>query len=319
MYLFNLKGAHFLGRYALQRLLGVIPLMFVVSVLVFMFIHLIPGDPARLVAGKEATLEEINGIRAQLGLDLPLWQQYLSYMGRLLHGDLGTSLRSGLPVSDMLMSRLTPTLILTFMSLGWALIIGLLIGTLSAVNRNKWPDYVGMLTAISGISVPGFWLGLVLIQIFSVQLGWFPTGGVDSWKSYILPSITLGAGIMSMLARFSRSSMLETMREDYIRTGRSKGLREVIVVGRHALRNSLIQVVTVAGLQFGFLLGGSVMVETVFSIPGLGRLLVDSISFRDYTVIQALLLLFATQFILINLIVDLLYGVLNPKIRYASS
>ncbi|GKS14667.1 glutathione ABC transporter permease GsiC [Paenibacillus chitinolyticus] len=308
-----------MGRYALQRLLGVIPLLFVVSVLVFMFIHLIPGDPARLVAGKEATLEEINGIRAQLGLDLPLWQQYFNYMGKLLHGDLGSSLRSGLPVSDMLMSRLTPTLILTFLSLGWALIIGLLIGTISAVNRNRWPDYVGMLTAISGISIPGFWLGLVLIQIFSVQLGWFPTGGVDSWKSYILPSLTLGAGIMSMLARFSRSSMLETMREDYIRTGRSKGLREFIVVGRHALRNSLIQVVTVAGLQFGFLLGGSVMVETVFSIPGLGRLLVDSISFRDYTVIQALLLLFATQFILINLIVDMLYGVLNPKIRYASS
>ncbi|MGX4585404.1 ABC transporter permease subunit [Paenibacillus chitinolyticus] len=308
-----------MGRYALQRLLGVIPLLFVVSVLVFMFIHLIPGDPARLVAGKEATLEEINGIRAQLGLDLPLWQQYFNYMGKLLHGDLGSSLRSGLPVSDMLMSRLTPTLILTFLSLGWALIIGLLIGTISAVNRNRWPDYVGMLTAISGISIPGFWLGLVLIQIFSVQLGWFPTGGVDSWKSYILPSLTLGAGIMSMLARFSRSSMLETMREDYIRTGRSKGLSEFIVVGRHALRNSLIQVVTVAGLQFGFLLGGSVMVETVFSIPGLGRLLVDSISFRDYTVIQALLLLFATQFILINLIVDMLYGVLNPKIRYASS
>lgn len=308
-----------MGRYALQRLLGVIPLLFVVSVLVFMFIHLIPGDPARLVAGKEATLEEINGIRAQLGLDLPLWQQYFHYMGKLLRGDLGSSLRSGLPVSDMLMSRLTPTLILTFLSLGWALIIGLLIGTISAVNRNRWPDYLGMLTAISGISIPGFWLGLVLIQIFSVQLGWFPTGGVDSWKSYILPSLTLGAGIMSMLARFSRSSMLETMREDYIRTGRSKGLREFTVVGRHALRNSLIQVVTVAGLQFGFLLGGSVMVETVFSIPGLGRLLVDSISFRDYTVIQALLLLFATQFILINLLVDMLYGVLNPKIRYASS
>lgn len=308
-----------MGRYALQRLLGVIPLLFVVSVLVFMFIHLIPGDPARLVAGKEATLEEINGIRAQLGLDMPLWQQYFNYMGKLLTGDLGSSLRSGLPVSDMLMSRLGPTLILTFLSLGWALIIGLLIGMITAVNRNRWPDYVGMLTAISGISIPGFWLGLVLIQIFSVQLGWFPTGGVDSWKSYVLPSLTLGAGIMSMLARFSRSSMLETMREDYIRTGRSKGLREFVVVGRHALRNSLIQVVTVAGLQFGFLLGGSVMVETVFSIPGLGRLLVDSISFRDYTVIQALLLLFATQFILINLIVDMLYGVLNPKIRYASS
>ncbi|MBW7460465.1 ABC transporter permease subunit, partial [Paenibacillus sepulcri] len=200
-----------------------------------------------------------------------------------------------------------------------ALIAGVLIGIVSAINRNKWPDYSGMLAAISGISVPGFWLGLVLIQLFSVELGWFPTGGIDSWKSYVLPSITLGAGIMSMLARFSRSSMLETMREDYIRTGRAKGLHEFIVVGRHALRNSLIQVVTVAGLQFGFLLGGSVMVETVFSIPGLGRLLVDSISFRDYTVIQAELLLFATEFILINLIVDLLYGVLNPKIRYSSN
>lgn len=308
-----------MGRYALQRLLGVIPLLFVVSVLVFMFIHLIPGDPARLVAGKDATLEEINGIREQLGLNLPLWQQYIHYMGNLLQGDLGNSLRSGLPVSDMLQSRFMPTIILTFTSLGWALVIGLLIGTISAVNRNRWPDYAGMLTAISGISVPGFWLGLVLIQIFSVQLGWFPTGGVDSWSSYVLPSITLGAGIMSMLARYSRSSMLETMREDYIRTGRAKGLREFVVVGRHALRNSLIQVVTVAGLQFGFLLGGSVMVETVFSIPGLGRLLVDSIAFRDYTVIQALLLLFATQFILINLIVDMLYGVLNPKIRYASN
>lgn len=308
-----------MGRYALQRLLGVIPLLFVVSVLVFMFIHLIPGDPARLVAGKEATLEEINGIREQLGLNLPLWQQYMNYMERLFHGDMGSSLRSGMPVSDMMRSRMMPTVILTFMSMGWALVIGLLIGTISAVNRNRWPDYVGMLTAISGISVPGFWLGLVLIQIFSVELGWFPTGGVDSWRSYVLPSITLGAGIMSMLARFSRASMLETMREDFIRTGRAKGLREFVVVGRHALRNSLIQVVTVAGLQFGFLLGGSVMMETVFSIPGLGRLLVDSIAFRDYTVIQALLLLFATEFILINLIVDLLYGVLNPKIRYASN
>lgn len=312
------KEAHPLGRYAIQRLLGVIPLLFIVSILVFMFIHLIPGDPARLVAGKDATLEEINGIREQLGLNLPLWQQYVNYMGDLLKGDLGESVRSGIPVMEMLESRFLPTIILTFTSLGWALVIGLLIGIVTAVNRGKWPDYIGMLAAISGISLPGFWLGLVLIQIFSVQLGWFPTGGIDTWQSYILPSFTLGAGIMSMLARYSRSSMLETMREDYVRTGRAKGLREFTVVGRHALRNSLIQVVTVAGLQFGFLLGGSVMVETVFSIPGMGRLLVDSIAFRDYTVIQALLLMFAAEFILINLIVDLLYGVLNPKIRYAS-
>ncbi|GAB6931279.1 glutathione ABC transporter permease GsiC [Paenibacillus sp. JCM 10914] len=307
-----------MGRYAVQRLLGVIPLLFVVSILVFLFIHLIPGDPARLVAGKEATLEEINGIREQLGLNLPLWQQYFNYMGDLLKGDLGVSITTGLAVTDMLAPRFLPTIILTFTSLGWALVIGLIIGIVSAVNRGKWPDYIGMLAAISGISLPGFWLGLVLIQLFSVTLGWFPTGGLDSWQSYILPSFTLGAGIMSMLARYSRTSMLETMREDYVRTGRAKGLREFVVVGRHALRNSLIQVVTVAGLQFGFLLGGSVMVETVFSIPGMGRLLVDSIAFRDYTVIQALLLLFAAEFILINLIVDLLYGVLNPKIRYAS-
>ncbi|GGF64860.1 glutathione ABC transporter permease GsiC [Paenibacillus albidus] len=293
-------------------------MLFVVSVLVFMFLHLIPGDPARLIAGQDATLEEIMGIRQQLGLDLPLWKQYVHYMSNLLSGDLGNSIQSGLAVTDMLMSRVMPTLWLTFLSMAWALLIGLLIGVVSAVYRNRWPDYVGTLAAISGMSVPGFWLGLVLIQIFSVELGWFPTGGVDTWKSYILPSITLGMGIMSMLARYSRSSMLETLREDYIRTGRAKGMREYVVIGRHALRNSLIQVVTVAGLQFGFLLGGSVMVETVFSIPGLGRLLVDSILFRDYTVIQALLLIFATQFILINLIVDLLYGVLNPKIRYSS-
>jgi glutathione transport system permease protein len=308
-----------LGRYALQRLIGIIPLLFIVSVLVFMFIHLIPGDPARLIAGKEATLDEINGIRMQLGLDQPLWKQYLSYMNAMFHGDLGNSIRSGMPVTEMMKSRFLPTLWLTLLSMAWAVVIGVVIGIVSAVKRNKWPDYAGMLIAISGISIPGFWLGLVLIQIFSVQLGWFPTGGIDSWKSYVLPSLTLGAGIMSMIARFSRSSMLETMREDYIRTARAKGMREFIVVGRHALRNSLIQVVTIAGLQFGFLLGGSVMVETVFSVPGLGRMLVDSIAFRDYTVIQAELLLFAAEFILINLIVDLLYGVLNPKIRYADN
>lgn len=307
-----------MGRYAVQRLVGVIPLLFVVSILVFMFIHLIPGDPARLIAGKDATLEEINKIQEQLGLNLPLWQQYFNYLVQLLKGNLGVSIQSGLPVMDMLVSRIPPTLILTFASLGWALVIGLFIGIVSAVNRGKWQDYLGMLTAISGISLPGFWLGLILIQLFSVELGWFPTGGIDSWKSYVLPSFTLGAGIMSMLARYSRTSMLESMREDFVRTGRAKGLREFTVVSRHALRNSLIQVVTVAGLQFGFLLGGSVMVETVFSIPGMGRLLVDSIAFRDYTVIQALLMIFAAEFILINLLVDLLYGVLNPKIRYAS-
>lgn len=306
-----------MATYVIRRLLGVIPTLIIVSMLIFFFIHLIPGDPARLVAGKEATLDEIQRISQELGLDKPLWEQYVIYMSNLLQGDLGTSLKTGLPVTTMFELRFVPTLWLTVLSMGIALLFGLAIGVFSATNRNKWQDYAGMLFAVSGISLPTFWLGLMLIHFFSVKLGWFPTGGVDSWKSYILPSITLGAGITSMLARFSRSSLLETMKADYIRTGRAKGLHESVVIGRHAMKNSMIPVVTVAGLQFGFLLGGSVVVETVFSIPGLGRLLIDSIAFRDYTVIQAELLLFAVEFILINLIVDVLYAVLNPKIRLA--
>lgn len=305
-------------RFIVKRIVEMIPILFIVSVLIFFFTHLIPGDPARLVAGKDATLEEVNRIKANLGLDQPIFDQYVTYMNHLFHGDLGTSLKTGLPVSDMFVDRFMPSIYLTLLSMVWASIIGLFIGTLSAVFKNKWPDYFGMVTAVSGISLPGFWLGLILIQIFSVQLGWFPTGGADSWKSYVLPSITLGAGIMSMLARFTRSSLLETLKADFIRTGRAKGLRESVVIPKHALRNSLIPVVTIAGLQFGFLLGGSVVVETVFSFPGMGRLLIDSISFRDYPVIQAELLLFSIEFILVNLIVDILYSLLNPKIRYAS-
>ncbi|GED60027.1 nickel ABC transporter permease [Brevibacillus formosus] len=305
-------------RYIVKRLIEIIPIIFVVSLLIFFFIHLVPGDPVRLAAGKEATLEEIERVRQELGLDKPLLTQYINYMQNLLTGNLGHSLKTGLPISDMFENRFSVTMTLTFMSLGWALVLGLLIGTISAVFRNKWPDYVGMLTAISGISLPGFWLGLILIQVFSVTLGWFPTGGVDSWKSYVLPSLTLGAGIMSMLARFTRSSLLETLKEDFIRTGRAKGLKESVVVRKHALKNSMIPVVTIAGLQFGFLLGGSVVVETVFSIPGMGRLLIDSIAFRDYPVVQAVILLFSLEFILVNLLVDILYKALNPKIRYDS-
>ncbi|WP_312116977.1 nickel ABC transporter permease [Brevibacillus reuszeri] len=305
-------------RYIVKRLIEIIPIIFVVSLLIFFFIHLVPGDPVRLAAGKDATLEEITRVRAELGLDKPLLVQYATYMQNLFTGNLGHSLKTGLPISDMFANRYMITMNLTFMSLGWALVLGLLIGTISAVFRNKWPDYVGMLAAISGISLPGFWLGLILIQIFSVQLGWFPTGGAESWKSYVLPSLTLGAGIMSMLARFTRSSLLETLKEDFIRTGRAKGLKESVVVRKHALKNSMIPVVTIAGLQFGFLLGGSVVVETVFSIPGMGRLLIDSIAFRDYPVVQAVILLFSLEFILVNLLVDILYKALNPKIRYES-
>ncbi|WP_042474479.1 nickel ABC transporter permease [Bacillus ndiopicus] len=305
-------------KFVVRRVIEIIPILIIVSMLTFLFIHLIPGDPARLVAGKDATMEEVENVRHELGLDKPIVVQYVDYMKKLVTGDLGTSLTTSLPVIDMFKSRFMPSIYLTFLSMIWATIIGLLIGVVSAVFKNKWPDYLGMVTAVSGISLPGFWLGLLLIQLFSVQLGWLPTGGIDSFKSYILPSLTLGAGIMSMIARFTRSSLLETMQADFIRTSRAKGLAERTVIFGHALRNSLISVVTIAGLQFGFLLGGSVVVETVFSFPGMGRLLIDSISFRDYPVIQSAILLFAVEFIIVNLIVDILYKVLNPKIQLNS-
>lgn len=305
-----------MGRYIIKRLLETIPLLIVVSFVVFLFIRLIPGDPARLVAGADATMEEVELLREYMGLNKPILIQYVDYMKGIFSGNLGTSLKTGDAVANMLLPRYKPTIMLAFSSMGWALIIGLAIGIFSAVFRGRWPDYIGMLLAVIGISLPSFWTGLMLMQLFSVNLRWLPTGGLDTWKSFVMPSITLGAGIMAMVARFSRSEMIETLRNDYIRTARAKGLSEFEVITRHALRNSMVQVMTIIGLQFGFLLGGSVVVETVFSLPGLGRLLIDSINFRDYTVIQAELMIFSFQFIVINLIVDVLYGVMNPKIRY---
>lgn len=303
-------------RYIVKRLLGMIPTLLIVSIFIFMFVHMIPGDPARLVAGPDASYEDVELVRKELGLDKPMVTQYFSYIGNLLQGDLGTSMKTKRPVYDEVAARFMPTFWLTVWSMVWAIVFGLLIGVISATKRNKWQDYTGMFGAVSGISLPSFWLGLMLIQLFSVQLGWFPTGGIDSWKSYVLPSMTLGAGVAAVIARFTRSSLMDILREDYIRTGRAKGLKENIVVWKHALKNAMIPVVTMTGLQFGFLLGGSIVVETVFSWPGLGRLLIDSVSFRDYPVIQAEMLLFALEFILINLLVDILYGVMNPQIRY---
>jgi glutathione transport system permease protein len=303
-------------RYILKRLLGIVPILLIVSIFIFMFVHMIPGDPARLVAGPDAGQKDVELVRQQLGLDKPVTTQYFTYIGNLLQGDLGISMKTKRLVYDEIAQRFMPTFWLTVWSMVWAIVFGLLIGVISATKRNKWQDYAGMFSAVSGISLPSFWLGLMLIQLFSVKLGWFPTGGSDSWKSYILPSITLGAGVAAVIARFARSSLMEILKEDYIRTGRAKGLKENVVVWRHALKNAMIPVITMTGLQFGFLLGGSIVVETVFSWPGLGRLLIDSVSFRDYPLIQAEMLLFALEFILINLLVDILYGVMNPQIRY---
>ncbi|MCI7796024.1 MAG: ABC transporter permease [Lachnospiraceae bacterium] len=305
-----------MGRYCAKRLIETIPLMLIISIVVFMFIHLIPGDPARTLAGVEATPEEIEAIREEFGLNKPLLQQYFDYMVGLLHGNMGRSLKSNIPVSELIWSRFQYTIQLVFAGLIWAPFVGIFIGVICAIKRGTWVDLGGMLIAICGLSAPGFWLGLMGIQYFSVKLGMLPSAGLGTWKNLVLPSIVMGTGIMATLARYSRSSMLETLREDYVRTARAKGQKESIVMFRHAFKNSLIQVVTILGLQIGGLLSGSVITETIFSIPGMGRLLVDSIAYRDYPAIQGLLMIFALQYVLINLIVDMLYGVINPKIRY---
>lgn len=305
-----------MGRYFVRRILETIPLMLIISIFVFMFIHLLPGDPAKTLAGVEATVEEVEAIREEWGLNDPLIVQYGNYMKDLLRGDMGRSLKSSTPVTELILSRFQYTIQLVLAGVLWAPALGIFIGVMCAIKRGKAFDLGGMLFAIAGLSAPGFWVGLMLIQVFAVTLGWLPSGGLDSWKSLVLPSVVMGLGIMATLARYSRSSMLETLREDYVRTARAKGQKESVVMFRHAFKNSLIQVVTILGLQIGGLLSGSVITETIFSIPGMGRLLVDSIAYRDYPAIQGLLMIFSLQYVLINLLVDLLYGVINPKIRY---
>ena len=302
--------------YFCKRLLGLLPTLVIVAVLVFWFVHLLPGDAARLAAGPEADEFTVAMVRHDLWLDLPLHQQFARFFRNALHGDFGMSIRSKRPVSLEIGDRFMPTLLLTIASMAWSVVFGMGIGIASAVWRNRAPDRLGMTLAVSGISFPSFALGMLLMEIFSVWLGWLPAIGADSWRNYILPSLTLGAGVAAVMARFTRSSFIDVMQEDYVRTARAKGLRESVVVAKHCLRNALIPVVTMMGLQFGFLLGGSIVVETVFNWPGLGRLLVDSVSMRDYPVIQAEVLLFSMEFILINLVVDVLYAVINPVIRY---
>ena len=232
-----------------------------------------------------------------------------------MRGDLGMSLRTKRPVLTEVAARYGNTMTLTFASLIWSTIVGVILGVWSGKNRGKWQDFTGMTLAVSGISLPNFWIGFLLIMTFSVKLRWFPTTGVGSWKNLVLPAIALGTSIAAIIARFTRSSIVEVLKEDYIRTARAKGLREKTVTWGHAFRNSMISVVTVVGLQFGFLLGGSVVTEAVFAYPGLGQLLVESVNYRDYPAIQSLILIFSLQFIIINLIVDILYAVLNPEIK----
>jgi glutathione transport system permease protein len=303
-------------QYIVKRLLGLLPTLLLVGLLVFLFVHLLPGDPARLAAGPDANLETIELVRKDLGLDRPLPEQFARFAVGVVHWDFGKSLRTKRLVRDEIADRFMPTFWLTVWSMAWSVLFGMTIGILSAVWRNRWPDRLGMTLAVSGISFPAFALGMVLMQVFSVQLGWLPTVGNDTWRHYVLPSLTLGAAVAAIMARFTRSSFVDILGEDFIRTARAKGLAESSVVAKHGMRNALIPVVTMMGLQFGFLLGGSIVVEKVFNWPGLGRLLVDAVDMRDYPVIQSLVLLFSLEFILINLVVDVLYGLINPAIRY---
>ena len=305
-----------MGKYVVKRILSMIPLMFVVSIIVFLFIRLIPGDPARQIGGPTATIGEIEAIRTQLGLDQPLVPQFIDWITGIFHGDLGHSFTNNTSVVELLAPRLPITMYLTICSITWSVILGVAIGVIAAINRGRALDLIGMLIAIAGISLPNFWLGLQLMQIFAVNLRLLPTGGLTDWTGYILPSVAMGAGIMCILARVTRSSMIENLGKDYIRTARAKGLPEPRVIMVHAFKNSSIDIITVTALQIGALIAGSVVVETVFSIPGLGRLLVDSIGFRDYEVVQALILFFSFEYMAINLIADVLYGIINPRVRY---
>lgn len=302
--------------YILKRLISTIPVLIGISLLLFLMLRMLPGDPAQVLAGQMATPQEIEMIRHQLGLDKPIYIQYGHFLARLAKFDLGRSARTQNPVSQEIWARLPNTVLLAVMAIALACLFGIPAGIISAVRPYSWIDYLVTLTALFGISIPVFWLGMMLVVLFAVVLKWLPAGGTGSWQHLILPSITLASFVVAFIARMTRSSMLETLSQDYTTTARSKGLREKVVIIKHALKNALIPIITVVGLQFGMLLGGAVLTESVFAWPGLGRLIVDSIMGRDYPVIQGSILVFGLLYIFVNLVVDIIYAFVDPRIRY---
>lgn len=304
--------------YIVRRLLLAIPVLIGVSILVFSIVRFIPGDPARIVAGVHASQEYVERVRAEMLLDEPLHLQYFVYMGNLLQGDMGRSAFTRRPVTVELFERFPNTLLLTIAAMGIATVFGLGAGIISATKRYSIFDNFTMLLALVGIAIPVFWFGLMMQLLFSVYLGWLPSSGMETWRNLLMPALTLGLAATALIARITRSSMLDVLGQDYINTARAKGLVERVVTYKHALKNALIPVVTVMGLQFGSLLGGAVLTETVFSWPGIGRLLVDSILTRDYPVVQGAVLMLALLFVLINLFVDIIYALLDPRITYGT-
>ncbi len=309
-----------MARYTLSRLLQLAPVLLLISIIIFAIMHLLPGDPAELMlAGAEGgatTPERLVELRHEMGLDDPIAVQYLRFISHALIGDLGTSLRFRVPVTELILDRFASTLALALCGLGVALLVGVPLGMLAAMRQNGWIDTLTMSVSYIGASMPVYWLGLLLILLFSFTLTWFPPAGAEDWTALVLPSITLGFVAAGLISRLIRSSMIEVLGEDYIRTGRAKGLSESVVVWRHGLKNALIPVVTMVGLQFGGMLAGAVVTETVFSRPGLGRLVVGAILAKDYPLVQGCVLFLAVVYLLVNLAVDLAYAWLDPRIRY---
>jgi len=311
--------------FVLRRAGSAVLVFFLASILVFVGIRALPGDPARVLAGQEAGPSVIAAIRHQYGLDQPLPVQYLDYLGRLFHGDLGRSTQDGLPVAHILLQRLPITIELSALAILVAIAVGVTTGVVAAARRGHSADYFATAFGLVGLSVPHFWLSLLAILLFAVRLHWLPASGfvafsddpVENLRRMILPAVVLGTGFAAVLMRQTRSAMLGSLAADYTRTARAKGLAEVKVIGVHALRNSLTTVVTILGLQLGELISGAVITESIFVIPGFGKLTVDSVLDRNYTVIQAVVLVTVAGYIVVNLCVDLLYAVLNPRIRLA--
>jgi len=314
-----------MGHFLIRRLAGAFLVLVLVSLMSFALIWLVPGDPAAAFLDASATPEQVAKLRSALGLDLSLPQQMLGWYGRVLSGDLGQSILLNRSVTAALVERLPVTLSLAALALAFAVFFGVAAGIIAAVNHNRWPDQAVMTTALLGLSVPDFWLGLVMVLVFAVSLGWLPSGGFTpflqsptEWlRGMILPALTLGLVQVGFIARMARASMLDTLSQDYVRTADAKGLAKFHVVLRHALPNAMIPILTVIGIVSGALLGGAVIVEQVFSIPGIGRLIVGAIASRDFPVLQGGLLFLAVVYLAINLVVDILYAVVNPRVRLA--
>lgn len=306
--------------YVVKRLLSLVPVLLGVVLLVFAMLWLAPGDPVLALLGEGAqgiTAAQVEELRRAYGLDRSFPEQFVSYLADVVRLDLGTSLRSSQSVTSEVLSRFPATLALAGSALAIAVVVGGLFGVLAAVYKGTWVDSVAIVVALLGVSVPVFWSGLVLMLVFALQLGWLPASGSGTWRHLIMPAATVGFSSAAFIARVTRASLIEALRQDYVRTARAKGLPEGRVRLKHALKNALLPVVTVVGLQFGGLLGGAVLTETVFAWPGVGRLLVDAITSRDLPLVQGAVLFVAVAFIVVNLLVDLSYAALNPKVRYA--